>query len=399
MIKRELFSEEHDAFRDMVRKFIENEIAPHHAAWERDGIVSRDLWLKAGAAGMLCCTIPEEYGGAGADYLFDVVVFEEMARSGYTAPGFMVHCDLVATYVKSFGTEAQKKRWLPKMVRGEAIGALGMTEPHAGSDLKAIRTKAVRDGDDFLISGQKVFISNGQLCDVIVLATKTDSQAGAKGVTLFLVDTSLPGFKRGKNLEKLGMKGQDTSELFFDNMRVPASAMLGEEGKGFELMMTKLAQERLAQAIRSATVAETVVDWTVDYTANRKAFGRTIGDMQNTQFKLAELKTEAVVGRQFVDKCIAIFMKGELDAVDAAMAKMWLSNTHCKIVDECLQLFGGWGYMWEYPIARAYADARIVKIAGGSIEVMKHIIGRQMFSEYQKENHDRYNGVAGINPA
>lgn len=397
MIKRELFNEDHDAFRDMVRKFIENEIAPHHAAWERDGIVSRELWLKAGAAGMLCCTIPEEYGGAGADYLFDVVVFEEMARSGFTGPGFMIHCDLVATYVKSFGSEAQKKHWLPKMVRGEAIGSLGMTEPHAGSDLKAIRTKAVRDGDDFVISGQKVFISNGQLCDVIVLATKTDSAAGAKGVTLFLVDTSLPGFRKGKNLQKLGMKGQDTSELFFDEVRVPATAMLGEEGRGFELMMTKLAQERLAQAIRSATVAETVVEWTVDYTANRKAFGRTIGDMQNTQFKLAELKTEAVVGRQFVDKCIDVFMKGELDAVDAAMAKMWLSNTHCKIVDECLQLFGGWGYMWEYPIARAYADARIVKIAGGSIEVMKHIIGRQMFAQYQKGG-DRYNGVAGINP-
>ena len=388
MIKRELFNEDHDAFRDMVRKFIENEIAPHHAAWERDGIVSRDLWLKAGAAGMLCCTIPEEYGGAGADYLFDVVVFEEMARSGFTGPGFMIHCDLVATYVKSFGSEAQKQHWLPRMVRGKAIGSLGMTEPHAGSDLKAIRTKAVRvpgkDGDDFLISGQKVFISNGQLCDVIVLATKTDSTAGAKGVTLFLVDTSLAGFRKGKNLQKLGMKAQDTSELFFDDVRVPASAMLGEEGKGFELMMTKLAQERLAQAIRSATVAETVVEWTVDYTANRKAFGRTIGDMQNTQFKLAELKTEAVVGRQFVDKCIEIFMKGELDAVDAAMAKMWLSNMHCKVVDECLQLFGGWGYMWEYPIARAYADARIVKIAGGSIEVMKHIIGRQMFAKYQK---------------
>ena len=398
MIKRELFNEDHDAFRDMVRKFIENEIAPHHAAWERDGIVSRELWLKAGAAGMLCCTIPEEYGGAGADYLFDVVVFEEMARSGFTGPGFMIHCDLVATYVKSFGSETQKKHWLPKMVRGQAIGSLGMTEPHAGSDLKAIRTKAVRDGDDFLISGQKVFISNGQLCDVIVLATKTDSAAGAKGVTLFLVDTSLPGFRKGKNLQKLGMKGQDTSELFFDEVRVPASAMLGEEGKGFELMMTKLAQERLAQAIRSATVAETVVGWTVDYTANRKAFGRTIGDMQNTQFKLAELKTEAVVGRQFVDKCIEVFMKGELDAVDAAMAKMWLSNTHCKIVDECLQLFGGWGYMWEYPIARAYADARIVKIAGGSIEVMKHIIGRQMFSQYQKGG-DRYNSVVGVNPA
>jgi len=384
VIKRELFNEDHDAFRDMVRKFIENEIAPHHAAWEREGIVSRDLWLKAGAAGMLCCTIPEEYGGAGADYLFDVVVFEEMARSGFTGPGFMIHCDLVATYVKSFGSEAQKQHWLPRMVRGEAIGSLGMTEPHAGSDLKAIRTKAVRDGDDFVISGQKVFISNGQLCDVIVLATKTDSTAGAKGVTLFLVDTSLAGFRKGKNLQKLGMKAQDTSELFFDDVRVPASAMLGEEGKGFELMMTKLAQERLAQAIRSATVAETVVEWTVDYTANRKAFGRTIGDMQNTQFKLAELKTEAVVGRQFVDKCIEIFMKGELDAVDAAMAKMWLSNMHCKVVDECLQLFGGWGYMWEYPIARAYADARIVKIAGGSIEVMKHIIGRQMFAKYQK---------------
>lgn len=398
MIKRGLFSQEHDAFRDMVRKFIENEIAPHHAAWEGEGIVPRELWLKAGAAGMLCCTIPEEYGGAGADYLFDVVVFEEMARSGYTGPGFMIHCDLVATYVKSFGSEAQKKQWLPKMVRGEAIGSLGMTEPHAGSDLKAIRTKAVRDGDDFVISGQKVFISNGQLCDVIVLATKTDSTAGAKGVTLFLVDTSLPGFRRGKNLQKLGMKGQDTSELFFDEVRVPASAMLGEEGRGFELMMTKLAQERLAQAIRSATVAETVVEWTVDYVANRKAFGKTIGDFQNTQFKLAELKTEAVVGRQFTDKCIESFMRGELDAVDAAMAKMWLSNTHCKIVDECLQLFGGWGYMWEYPIARAYADARIVKIAGGSIEVMKHIIGRQMFAQYQKGG-DRYNGVAGINPA
>jgi len=398
VIKRGLFSEEHDAFRNMVRKFIENEIAPHHAAWEGQGIVPRDLWLKAGAAGMLCCTVPEEYGGAGADYLFDVVVFEEMARSGYTGPGFMIHCDLVATYVKSFGTEAQKKLWLPKMVRGEAIGSLGMTEPHAGSDLKAIRTKAVRDGDDFVISGQKVSISNGQLCDVIVLATKTDSTAGAKGVTLFLVDTSLPGFRRGKNLQKLGMKGQDTSELFFDEVRVPASAMLGEEGRGFELMMTKLAQERLAQAIRSATVAETVVEWTVDYVANRKAFGKTIGDFQNTQFKLAELKTEAVVGRQFTDKCIESFMQGELDAVDAAMAKMWLSNTHCKIVDECLQLFGGWGYMWEYPIARAYADARIVKIAGGSIEVMKHIIGRQMFSSYQKGG-DRYNGVAGINPA
>lgn len=397
MIERTLFSPDHEAFRDMVRKFIAKEIAPHHAQWERDMVVPRDLWLKAGAAGMLCCTIPEEYGGQGADYLYDVVVFEEMARSGYTGPGFLIHCDLVATYIKSFGTEEQKKHWLPKMVSGEAIGSLGMTEPHAGSDLKAIRTKAIRDGDDFVINGQKVFISNGQSCDVLVLATKTDSSAGAKGITLFLVDTKLPGFRRGKNLHKLGMKGQDTSELFFDNLRVPASAMLGEEGRGFELMMTKLAQERLAQAIRSATVSETVIGWTVEYTANRKAFGGTLADFQNTQFKLAELKTEAVVGRQFTDKCIEVFMRGELDAVDAAMAKMWLSNLHCKVVDECLQLFGGWGYMWEYPIARAYADARIVKIAGGSIEVMKHIIGRQIFAEYRPRK-SAASGVAGINP-
>ncbi len=383
MFKRTLFNEDHEAFRNTVRRFIEKEITPHHAQWEHDRIVPRELWRKAGAAGMLCCTVPEEYGGLGVDYLFDVVVFEEMARSGHTGPGFLIHCDLVATYIKSFGTEQQKKQWLPKMVSGEAIGSLGMTEPHAGSDLKAIRTKAVRDGDDYVISGQKVFISNGQLCDVIVLATKTDQAAGSKGVTLFLVDTSLPGFRRGKNLEKLGMKGQDTSELFFDEVRVPASAMLGEEGKGFELMMTKLAQERLAQAIRSATVAETVIDYTVAYTAERKAFGQTIGDFQNTQFKLAELKTEAVIGRQFTDKCIENFMKGELDAIDAAMAKMWLSNLHCKVVDECLQLFGGWGYMWEYPISRAYADARVVKIAGGSIEVMKLIIGRKLFSDYR----------------
>jgi alkylation response protein AidB-like acyl-CoA dehydrogenase len=397
VLKRELFNEDHEAFRDMVRRFIAKEIAPHHAQWEADGIVPRELWRKAGEAGMLCCTVPEAYGGIGADYLFDVVVFEEMARSGFSGPGFMIHCDLVATYIASFGSEAQKKQWLPKMVAGEAIGSLGMTEPHAGSDLKAIRTKAVRDGDDFIISGQKVFISNGQLCDVIVLATKTDSTAGAKGVTLFLVDTHLPGFRKGKNLAKLGMKAQDTSELFFDEVRVPATAMLGEEGKGFELMMTKLAQERLAQAIRSATVAETVVDYTVEYTAQRKAFGKTIGDLQNTQFKLAELKTEAVVGRQFTDNCIKSFMKGELDAVDAAMAKMWMSNMHCKVVDECLQLFGGWGYMWEYPIARAYADARIVKIAGGSIEIMKHIIGRQLFAEL-KPRKDARDGVAGINP-
>ena len=380
MIERKLFSPEHEMWRESVRRFIEKEIVPFHAEWEKDGIVPRELWLKAGEAGMLCCTVPQEYGGLGLDYLFDVIVYEELWKVGASGPGFLIHTDLVATYILTAGTEEQKREWLPRMVKGEAIGSLGMTEPHAGSDLKAIRTRAERDGNDhFMINGQKVFISNGQMCDVLVLATKTDSSAGAKGVTLFLVDTSLPGFTRGKNLEKLGMKAQDTSELFFDNLRVPVSAMLAGEGEGFKLMMTKLSQERLAQAIRSATVIETIIDWTVDYTSERRAFGQTIADFQNTQFVLADLKARSVMARVFTDKCVELFMAGELDPVDAAMAKMVTSELHCETADKCLQLFGGWGYMWEYPIARAYADARIVKIAGGSIEVMKTIISREMF--------------------
>jgi len=379
VIERSIFSEEHEMWRQSVRKFVEKEIVPYHEQWEKDGIVPRELWLKAGAAGLLGCTVPEEFGGMGLDYLFDVVVFEELWRVGASGPGFLIHTDLVMTYILSFGTDEQKQYWLPKMVRGEAIGSLGMTEPHAGSDLKAVRTNAVPDGNGYVINGQKVFISNGQLCDVIVLATKTDTTVGAHGVTLFLVDASTPGFKRGQNLSKLGMKAQDTSELFFDNMRIPGDAMLGSEGQGFKLMMTKLPQERLAQAIRSATVTEVMIEWTVDYTAERKAFGQTIGDFQNTQFVLADLKARSVMARVFTDKCIDLFMKGVLDSVDAAMAKMVTSELHCEAADKCLQLFGGWGYMWEYPICRAYADARIVKIAGGSIEIMKTIIAREMF--------------------
>jgi acyl-CoA dehydrogenase len=379
MIERTLFNEEHDMWRETVRRFIEKEITPFHDQWEKDGVVPRDLWLKAGAAGMLCCTVPQEYGGLGLDYLFDVILFEELWKAGASAPGFLIHTDLVATYLLSHGTPEQKAKWLPKMVAGEAIGSLGMTEPHAGSDLKAIRTKAVRDGDDYVINGQKVFISNGQSCDILVLATKTDSAAGAKGVTLFIVEGDRPGFKRGRNLEKLGMKGQDTSELFFEDVRIPASNMLGTEGGGFGVMMGKLPQERLAQAIRSATVTETVIQWTVDYTAERKAFGQSIADFQNTQFVLADLHARSVMARVFTDKCIALFMAGKLDAVTAAMAKMTTSELHCEAVDKCLQLFGGWGYIWDYPICRAYADARVVKIAGGSIEVMKMIISREMF--------------------
>jgi acyl-CoA dehydrogenase len=387
MIQRSLFTPEHEMWRDTVRRFVEREIVPYHAQWEEEGIVPRELWLKAGKEGLLCCTVPEEYGGLGADYLFDVIVFEELWRVGASGPGFLIHTDLVATYILSFGTEEQKQYWLPRMVLGEAIGSLGMTEPHAGSDLKEVRTRAVRDPDaapgdndaDFIINGQKVFISNGQLCDVVVLATKTDSAAGAKGVTLFLVESDRPGFNKGRNLEKLGMKAQDTSELFFEDVRVPATNILGQEGKGFPQMMTKLSQERLAQAIRSATVIETMIEWTVDYTSERRAFGQTIADFQNTQFVLADLKARSVMARVFTDRCIELFMRGELDPVDAAMAKMVTSELHCETADKCLQLFGGWGYMWEYPICRAYADARIVKIAGGSIEIMKTIIAREMF--------------------
>jgi len=379
VIERTLFTEEHKIFRNTVRRFVETEIVPHHAKWEEDGVVPRELWTKAGELGLLCCTVPQEYGGVGLDYLFDVIVYEELWRAGASGPGFLIHTDLVASYILAFGSEEQKRHWLPKMVSGEAIGALGMTEPHAGSDLKEIRTTARRDGDDFVISGQKVFISNGQLCDLVVLATKTDKDAGAAGVTLFIVEADRRGFTRGRNLEKLGMKAQDTSELFFDEVRVPSTNLLGQEGKGFPQMMTKLSQERLAQAIRSSTVVETVIEWTVDYTSKREAFGQTIADFQNTQFVLADLKARAASARVFTDRCIQLFIEGRLDAVDAAMAKLVTAELHCEAVDKCLQLFGGWGYMWEYPICRAYADARVGKIAGGSVEVMKLIISREMF--------------------
>lgn len=380
MIERTLFSEEHNLFRSTVRRFVEEEIEPYHAQWEEEGLVPRELWLKAGELGLLCCTVPEEYGGLGLDYLFDVIVFEELWRVGASGPGFLIHTDLVASYILAFGTEEQKRQWLPRMVKGEAIGALGMTEPHAGSDLKELRTSARRDGDDFVISGQKVFISNGQLCDLVVLATKTDKDAGAKGVTLFIVESTREGFKRGRNLNKLGMKAQDTSELFFDEVRVPATNLLGQEGNGFQQMMTRLSQERLAQAVRSATAVEAMIDWTVAYTSERKAFGRTVADFQNTQFVLADLKARATMARVFTDRCIELFMNDQLDSVDAAMVKLVTSELHCETADKCLQLFGGWGYMWEYPICRAYADARVVKIAGGSVEIMKTIIARDMLS-------------------
>ena len=379
MIPRTLFTPDHDIFRHSVRRFVDTELSPHHADWERAGIVPREVWKRAGQAGLLCCQIAEEYGGSGADFLYSVVVIEELARAGITGPGFAVHSDMVATYIERFGSEAQKRRWLPGMVSGEVIGAIGITEPAAGSDVRGIRTTARREGDEYVINGQKTYISNGQSCDIIVLVCKTDPQRPREAISLIIVEADRPGFTRGRNLEKLGLKAQDTSELFFDNVRVPVTNRVGEEHRGFDYLTRNLAHERLVQAVRSAVVAEVTIEQTVNYTVERQAFGQSIADFQNTQFKLAELKAATVCGRVFVDRCIELQMKGELDPVDAATAKMQLSDLHNRVVDECLQLHGGWGYMWDFPVCRAYADARIVKIAGGSMEVMKQIISRDLF--------------------
>ncbi|MBY6092213.1 acyl-CoA dehydrogenase family protein [Maritimibacter alkaliphilus] len=378
MFRRSVFNEDHEMFRDQVRRFVEAEITPNHAQWEKDGRVSREAWLKAGENGLLCAAMPEEYGGAGADFLFSMVVMEELSRAGAMGPGFSLHSDIVAPYILHYGSEAQKAEWLPKMARGEAIGAIAMTEPAAGSDVQGIKTTAVRDGDDFVINGQKVFITNGGNCDILVLACKTDPSLGAKGTSLILVPTDTPGFRKGQLLEKLGWKAQDTAELFFDDMRVPVSNLLGTEGRGFVQLMEQLPQERLLQCVRATAALESALEWTVEHVTQRKAFGKTIGDFQNTRFKLAEIKAQAVLLRVFTDRCLEMHMAKELDSVDAAIGKMLTSETLCKCLDDMLQMFGGYGYMWEYPIARAWADARVGRIAGGTGEIMREIIGRQL---------------------
>ena len=372
------YTSEHAQFRDSVRRFVDREIAPHHARWEQEGAISREAWLKAGEAGLLLTNIPEEYGGGGADFLTSVIMIEEMMSRVFSGPGFRLHSDIVAPYILHLGTEEQKRRLLPAMARGEVITAIAMTEPGAGSDLQNIRTLARREGEDFVISGQKTFITNGQLADLVITACKTDPSAGAKGVSLILVETNRPGFSRGRNLEKVGMKAQDTSELFFDEVRVPVSNLLGKEGGGFGHLMNELPQERLLVGITAVSVMEAALAWTLAYTRDRKAFGRPLAEMQNTRFKLAEVKTEATVARTFLDECIQRHMRGELDVPTAAMCKWWLSELECKVVDTCLQLFGGYGYMREYPIARAYEDARVHRIYAGANEIMKEIIARSL---------------------
>jgi acyl-CoA dehydrogenase len=378
-IPRTLFEAEHEQFRDAVRRFVVAEVLPHRERHEKQGFIDRDVWVKAGAAGFLCPTMPEAYGGSGADRRYSVVVFEETARLGAVSLlGWSLHSDIVAPYLLNYGTEELKRAYLPRMATGEMIGAIAMTEPDAGSDLQGIRTTAVRDGDHYVLSGAKTFITNGYHCDLVVVAAKTDASRGASGTTLFVVDATMPGFTKGRRLEKVGLKAQDTGELFFDGVRVPAGNRLGEEGHGFACLVQELPWERLQIAITAVALAEAALDWTIDYCRERKAFGKTILDFQNTRFSLAEAKTELQVARVFVDRCVELVLEGRLDTATASMAKYWCTDLQCKVIDACLQLHGGYGYMWEYPIARAWADARVSRIYGGANEIMKEVISRSL---------------------
>ncbi len=382
MIERTLFNPDHDAFRDSFQRFMDKEIAPHHAAWEEQGYVDREVWRKAGANGFLCMTMPEEYGGSGADKLYSVTQMEALATAGFTGIGFGLHSEIVAPYILHYGTEAQKKKYLPLLASGEMVGAIAMSEPAAGSDLQGIRSTAIRQDDgSYLLNGSKTFITNGWHADLVIVVAKTKPDAGAKGTSLLLVERGMPGFQTGKRLKKLGMKAQDTSELFFDNVRVPADNLLGgpaHENRGFICLMEQLPWERMQIAIGAVAAAQAAIDWTVAYVKERKVFGQPVAAFQNTRYTLAELQTEVQVARVFVDRCTELLMVDKLDTATASMAKYWCSDLQCKVMDECVQLHGGYGYMWEYPITRAYADARVQRIYGGTNEIMKEVITRSM---------------------
>jgi acyl-CoA dehydrogenase len=366
-------------FRDAVRRFVETELAPHEARWCRQQHADRDAWRKAGEMGILLCDVPEEYGGAGATFAHECIVFEELQRANVTSFGKHVH-SIVAHYIVAYASEAQKQRWLPRMASGEWIAAIAMSEPAAGSDLQGIRTRAVRDGDSYVINGSKTFISNGHMADLVCLVVKTDPAAGAKGTSLLMVETTdLPGYRRGRILDKIGLHGQDTAELFFDDVRVPAENLLGGvEGRGFVQLMEQLPWERTIIAVSAVAAIERAVELTVEYAKERRAFGKALFEMQNTRFRLAECATTATAARAFLDACIARMMDGTLDTATASMAKWWTTEMQCRVIDECLQLFGGYGYMQEYPIAKMYADARVQKIYGGTNEIMKEVVARSL---------------------
>ncbi|MCS6944760.1 MAG: acyl-CoA dehydrogenase family protein [Sutterellaceae bacterium] len=378
MIPRTLFSPEHEAFRATVRRFVTERIAPQHARWEEQGYVDREVWLQAGAAGLLCTSIPETYGGAGADRLASVVVMEELAAAGASGPGFGLHSEIVAPYLLHYGTEEQKRRFLPRMARGEVIGAIAMTEPSAGSDLQGIRTTARRDGDCYVLNGAKTFITNGWLCDLVIVVAKTDPAAGAKGISLLLVERGMEGFEKGQRLKKVGLKAQDTAELFFRDVRVPAANLLGREGEGFIYLMQQLPWERLQIAVMAVATARAALQHTIAYVGERRAFGTPIGGFQNTRYTLADVATEIEVGQVFVDRCLQLLEEGKLDSATASMAKLWCSEMQFRAIDACVQLHGGYGYMWEYPVTRLWADARVQRIYGGTSEIMKELIARSL---------------------
>ena len=382
MIDRSLFSPEHEAFRDSFRRFMDKEIAPFHAQGEEQGDVDRAVWNKAGENGFLCMTMPEEFGGAGADKLYSIVQMEELGRAGFSGIGYSLHSEIVAPYIAHYGTPEQKARYLPRLASGEMIGAIAMSEPAAGSDLQGIKTTAtVQPDGSYLLKGSKTFITNGWHADLLIVVAKTNPAAGAKGTSLLLVERGMPGFSVGKRLNKLGLKAQDTSELFFDDVRVPADNLLGGaalENRGFICLMEQLPWERLQIAIGAVAAAQAAIGWTLDYVKDRKVFGQAVAAFQNTRYKLAEMQTEVQVARVFVDKCTELLLQDKLDTATASMAKYWCSDLQCKVMDECVQLFGGYGYMWEYPITRAYADARVQRIYGGTNEIMKEVISRSM---------------------
>ncbi|QGK71228.1 acyl-CoA dehydrogenase [Allosaccharopolyspora coralli] len=378
-MRRDLFDSEHEAFRETARTFVAKELVPHVDEWEQAGVVSRDAWRAAGAQGLLGMAVDERYGGGGVDdFRFNVVLDEELVAGGVSGWGAPVHNDINLTYLQSLATEEQKQRWLPGFCSGETITAIAMTEPGAGSDLQGIRTTAVREGENYVLNGQKTFISNGILADLVIVVARTDPDAGHEGISLIVVERGTPGFERGRNLDKIGQKSQDTAELYFDDVRVPAENLLGEEGQGFIYLMQNLPQERLSIAVASAASAEKVLSLTKDYCRERTAFGRPIGKFQNTRFEIAEMETEVQIGRVFVDRCVSEHLRGELSVPEAAMAKWWLSEMNKRVVDRCLQLHGGYGYMTEYPVAKAYLDSRVQTLYGGTTEIMKEIIGRSL---------------------
>jgi alkylation response protein AidB-like acyl-CoA dehydrogenase len=382
MIPRTLYESEHEQFRDSFRRFLDAEAVPYYQQWEHDGQIDRALWNKAGAQGFLCPTVSETYGGAGADYRYNLIVGEELSEKGFSGIGFILHSDIVVPYLENVGTEEQKQKYLPGCISGEIVTAIAMTEPGTGSDLQGIRTSASDQGDHYLLNGSKTFISSGQQADIVIVVCRTnpDPEAGAKAFSLLIVEAGMPGFERGRNLDKIGQKAADTSELFFHDVRVPKENLLGQEGMGFMYLMQELPQERLTIAASAISATEAALRMTVDYVKERQAFGKRVADFQHTQFSLAQLDAEVSAMRVFIDRCSELHLTGDLTTVEASKAKLLATELQGKVVDQCLQMHGGYGYMSEYPIARAYADARVQRIYGGTSEIMKLIIGRELLA-------------------